>query len=102
MLIPHQVGLRALAHLTQGGLEAEPREHVAHQAEAGQRNRDRRRARGDDEKHPEGCAQSASAVLVNSTIPATNQTVRSMYQRSVGTMKTPDRSAMGTSLCGGG
>jgi hypothetical protein len=33
-----------------------------------------------------GCAQSASAVLVSSTIPATNQTVRSMYQRSVGTM----------------
>jgi hypothetical protein len=41
-----------------------------------------------------GFANNAIAVLANRTIPAISQTVRSMYQRSVGTIYTPERSAM--------
>ncbi len=33
-----------------------------------------------------GCTKAASAVLASSTKPAISQTVRSMYQRLVGTM----------------
>jgi len=42
-----------------------------------------------------GCHHAASAVATSSTTPATSQTVRSMYQRSVGTMYQRLRADMG-------